>query len=114
MATLASDTYLTIKNIATDDALKKVNSKIRKKRISIGTKWARQIAAILFIPLLAATTFLLLKDSNKDIEYISFKTNPGIVADFKLPDGTKVWLNAHSSLTYPSRFTGNKREITLS
>jgi transmembrane sensor len=30
-----------------------------------------------------------------------------------LPDGTKVWLNALSSLTYPSHFVGNQRLVTL-
>ena len=30
-----------------------------------------------------------------------------------LPDGTKVWLNAASSLTYPEYFKGNKREVKL-
>lgn len=31
-----------------------------------------------------------------------------------LPDGTVVWLNAQSELTYPVTFAGNKREVTLS
>ncbi len=31
-----------------------------------------------------------------------------------LPDGSRVRLNNFSSLTYPSRFKGNKREVTLS
>jgi ferric-dicitrate binding protein FerR (iron transport regulator) len=30
-----------------------------------------------------------------------------------LPDGSKVWLNAASSLTYPTRFTGTERKVTL-
>lgn len=30
-----------------------------------------------------------------------------------LPDGTKVWLNASSSITYPTVFTGNERIVTL-
>ncbi|HVU54537.1 MAG TPA: FecR domain-containing protein [Puia sp.] len=30
-----------------------------------------------------------------------------------LPDGTKVWLNAASSLTYPTAFTGGAREVKL-
>lgn len=30
-----------------------------------------------------------------------------------LPDGTKVWLNAASSLSYPASFTGTKREVKL-
>ena len=31
-----------------------------------------------------------------------------------LADGTKIWLNAGSSLSYPVRFTGNSREVYLS
>lgn len=30
-----------------------------------------------------------------------------------LPDGSKVWLNAASSLTYPSVFSGNERRVQL-
>jgi len=30
-----------------------------------------------------------------------------------LPDGSKVWINAASSLKYPTIFTGNKREVEL-
>lgn len=30
-----------------------------------------------------------------------------------LSDGTKVWLNAVSTLTYPAKFTGNKREVEI-
>src|SRR5690606_30518516 len=30
-----------------------------------------------------------------------------------LPDGTNVHLNSESSLTYPTRFTGDKREVQL-
>ncbi|WP_374948150.1 FecR family protein [Mucilaginibacter sp.] len=30
-----------------------------------------------------------------------------------LPDGTKVWLNAASSLRFPTRFTGNQRNVEI-
>ncbi|MBT2561033.1 FecR domain-containing protein [Pedobacter sp. ISL-68] len=30
-----------------------------------------------------------------------------------LPDGSKVWLNAASSIRFPTRFTGNSREVEL-
>ncbi|WP_316738435.1 FecR family protein [Pedobacter aquatilis] len=32
----------------------------------------------------------------------------------ELADGTKVWLNAASSITYPSTFTGSAREVEIS
>lgn len=31
-----------------------------------------------------------------------------------LPDGSKVWLNAASSITYPTRFTGKERRVKVS
>lgn len=31
-----------------------------------------------------------------------------------LPDGTKVWLNAASSITYPTAFSGRERSVTIS
>jgi len=33
--------------------------------------------------------------------------------ELNLPDGSKVWLNAASSIQFPARFTGSKREVTL-
>lgn len=33
--------------------------------------------------------------------------------ELTLPDGTRVWLNAASSLTYPVEFTGKERQVTL-
>ncbi len=32
----------------------------------------------------------------------------------KLADGSEVWLNAASSITYPTSFTGNRRELAIS
>jgi transmembrane sensor len=37
----------------------------------------------------------------------------GKMINVTLADGTKVWLNGGSKLTYPERFRGDKREITL-
>ncbi|MBO9632350.1 MAG: FecR family protein [Chitinophagaceae bacterium] len=31
-----------------------------------------------------------------------------------LPDGSRIWLNAASSITYPAAFTGNERQIKVS
>jgi transmembrane sensor len=38
---------------------------------------------------------------------------PGEHYSIILPDGTKVWLNAGSSITYPITFAGNERKVTV-
>lgn len=53
-------------------------------------------------------------DKNK-IQNNTISTPSGGQWQIKLPDGTQVWLNALSSLTYPTSFNGkNERRITLS
>lgn len=34
-------------------------------------------------------------------------------AELTLSDGTKVWLNSHSTLTFPDRFTAHARQVNL-
>ena len=41
-------------------------------------------------------------------------TSHGKIFKVTLADGTAVWLNANSSLSYPSRFEGGKRHVRLS
>jgi ferric-dicitrate binding protein FerR (iron transport regulator) len=40
-------------------------------------------------------------------------TKPGSKSKVQLPDGTQVWLNADSKLTYKEHFEGKYREVTL-
>jgi ferric-dicitrate binding protein FerR (iron transport regulator) len=48
------------------------------------------------------------------IESITLSSAPGIVTKVILPDGSEVWLNSQSELTYPIRFTGKERRVELS
>ena len=43
----------------------------------------------------------------------TLRTPPGRTYRVKLPDSTNVWLNAASTLTYPSRFSEPERRVTL-
>jgi transmembrane sensor len=45
--------------------------------------------------------------------YNTISTPRGGQYQLTLPDGSKVWLNAASSLKYPLRFLGNKRQVEL-
>jgi len=42
------------------------------------------------------------------------ETKKGQMYEFTLPDGTKVWLNADSKISFPSQFNGKERKILLS
>jgi transmembrane sensor len=47
------------------------------------------------------------------LTYNTLATPAGGQFQIKLPDGTRVWLNAASSITYPTAFTGNERRVTI-
>lgn len=46
-------------------------------------------------------------------QFNTLSTAKGETYKVNLPDGTQVWLNAASSLTYPARFTSTNRKVTL-
>jgi ferric-dicitrate binding protein FerR (iron transport regulator) len=48
------------------------------------------------------------------VSYNSISTPKGGQYQVVLPDGSKVWLNAVSSLRFPTSFTGNERKVELS
>ncbi len=47
------------------------------------------------------------------MQYNTLTTPKGGEYQVVLPDGTKVWLNAASSLSYPTAFTGKERRVKL-
>jgi len=53
------------------------------------------------------------KKNGKPVASNTISTRPGSKSKVELPDGTQVWLNADSKLTYGQNFSGNTREVTL-
>jgi signal peptidase II len=67
----------------------------------------RNSAAIL-LPLFLAYQYLIypiLVEGRAQQEVLTVTSAPGMVIKTVLPDGSEVWLNASSTLTYPQRFT---------
>ncbi|HWB94440.1 MAG TPA: FecR domain-containing protein [Puia sp.] len=52
--------------------------------------------------------------STTAIAYNTMTTPKGREFQLTLPDGTKVWLDAASSIHYPTAFTGSQREVDVS
>jgi len=55
----------------------------------------------------------LVEDLNAPVIYNTIETPKGGKFQIKLPDGSKVWLNAASSLRFPTVFNGSKRQVEL-
>jgi transmembrane sensor len=97
-------------------ALSKVKDKINYQ--SSRRKWLiklQKAAAILLIPLLSLAIWqsVKLNHFNQSIVQHNITTPPTLRSDFTLPDGTKVWLNGNTSLSYPTYFKGNERIVEL-
>jgi transmembrane sensor len=54
------------------------------------------------------------KGKNTEVVYNTLTTPRGRQFQLALPDGSRVWLNAASSIKFPTAFTGNNREVIIS
>ncbi|BBE16534.1 anti-sigma factor [Aquipluma nitroreducens] len=76
----------------------------------------QKVAAILLLPLLIYTAWNISKPSTFSKKVSLMKTSEttfGVRSQIQLSDGTKVWINSGSKLTYPDEFTGKVREVKL-
>ncbi|MDR2389749.1 MAG: FecR domain-containing protein [Tannerellaceae bacterium] len=89
----------------------------RKNRLFLFKQAGGYVAAVC---LTAFTTVLLIrytplmgKDARPPLAYEELTTPAGQRVMVKLHDGTKVWLNARSTLRYPALFVGDERMVEL-
>lgn len=100
--------------VNTQKALASVSRKMSKEHSNVA--WftlLQRVAAILFIPLLIASGIQYFNSKTEIAQMIEIKTNPGMTTTVNLPDGSIVYLNSESSLTYPSFFNKEKRMVQL-
>jgi ferric-dicitrate binding protein FerR (iron transport regulator) len=55
----------------------------------------------------------LTTDNRQPVQYNTITTPRGGKYEVVLPDGSKVWLNTASSIKFPTAFTGERREVTI-
>lgn len=110
----ATDAVCVMKKVDTEKALSRVKGRMSGKKKIMWWKWTQRAAAVLFIPLLV-TLVLQYRGSGKQelAQMMEVKTNPGMTTSLTLPDGTLVFLNSESTLSYPSHFNGDVRNVTL-
>jgi len=86
--------------------------------------WYSRVAAVLIIPVILFSLWYLRSDLNTPAELadviehhtpkpVTVIAPAGGRLNFELPDGSKVWLNAGSEISYPVRFDISTREVML-
>lgn len=88
--------------------------KSRKQRLLLLNVFRYAAIAALLI---ASTVVVTMKMTKKELPRIAMNSlyvPAGQRARLSLQDGTEVWLNAKSTLTYPSYFAGNERRVQVS
>jgi transmembrane sensor len=57
--------------------------------------------------------YTALSETPAEIQYNTLTTQRGNQYELILPDGSRAWLNAASSITYPTAFAGKERTVTI-
>lgn len=112
MLCLAADTAEMMRKVNTEKALDKVRGRMAVKKTP-WWMWAQRVAAVLFVPLAVALLVQYMNPPGGPVQMVEVRTNPGVTTSVVLPDSTVVYLNSRSSLSYPSRFEGDLREVAL-
>lgn len=92
------------------DKVLKVIGKGRRRWSMSPWYWA---AAVLLIVLTPLFYMVFMKPGGGDLKWLTVSTGVGEQRELILPDGSKVWLNCESAITYPETFAGHDRKISM-
>lgn len=104
-------------DININSAHEKIMQKLQQKKwyVTMYTYW-QKVAAILLLPLLIFSTYYIITTNQQEpppITYQEIFAPYGTHSTVNLPDGSIVWLNAGSSIKYPTVFTSGNRDVYL-
>jgi transmembrane sensor len=96
------------------------NNLIRYRKRANFIKVLTRVAAILMLPVLCFSLYILNKyqssqhvQESVNLSYNEIISSVDAITKVTLPDGSNVWLNHSSSLKYPSSFQGDSRTTEL-
>ena len=98
-------------------AYQKISNQLFTRKNSNVLGLIQRIAAVLLLPVIVASAFYFYSERINHNQfttvYNTVETPLGMRSSLTLPDGTKVWLNAGSSISYPVLFANNFRQVNL-
>jgi len=113
----STEDYRRMRRIDKREALRKVENHLFRRTPRSLLKKAERIAAILFVPFLLTSIWLFSNPFpilKRQVSYHTVQVPLGMTSSIILPDGTKVALNAGSTLKYPVTFDQKTRHVQLS
>ena len=87
-----------------------VPARTAPRRLTTVVRWTQRIAAVLIVPLLIAVSLLYTKTAHTP-EWEEVLVPAGQRSELRLADGTLLWLNSGTRVTYPTHFNGRQRKI---
>ena len=98
---------------AKERVFRKVQEKIQNYRFKHNLRLWQYIAAASFLILISISSLWYYSNQSRLIANVETRTPFGVRSRITLSDGTTVYLNSGSSLSYPVRFTQGKRKVVL-
>ncbi|GHT07427.1 iron dicitrate transporter FecR [Bacteroidia bacterium] len=99
-----------------DELIERLQIKPEKKALTV-IKLITRIAAAILLPIFLISQVYLYTDNKKTHAFlnqaITVNVKSGDVANITLPDGTQVFLNSATTLSYPANFGFEKRNMQL-
>ena len=115
------DLYFELNNYQVDEAWAKVENQIHSqskqndrgiRKLFEGSAF-RAIAAVFVGLMLVVSAYFVAHKSNIGDSFVEVKSTDKVVNMIGLPDGTFVSLNTNTRITYPKKFVGNLREVSI-
>ena len=115
------DLYFELNNYQVNEAWAKVENQIHSqskqndrgiRKLFEGSAF-RAIAAVFVGLMLVVSAYFVAHKSNIGDSFVEVKATDKVVNMIGLPDGTFVSLNTNTRITYPKKFVGNLREVSI-
>ena len=85
---------------------------VRTMPVARKNTWWKPLSVAAAILLLAAAVFIF-NENTEAVIMLAMETQEGEVKEIALADGSKIWLNENSKLTYPDAMNSDERRVTL-
>ena len=98
-----------------DEIIQQAHNKVQPARLKIfrSPKMLLLTAAIFIAAVFSIRFGILTSNNNNNYHFNEIVAKRGTKSKLILPDGSQVWLNSESKLSYNSKFNDSTREVTL-